>query len=85
MPDRQGLPRALRAGQPIDLAHYDSDKSYHGRSFAYNTIWDSMSTGAILVSDDISDNLAFKEFAEGVGRTPIVVKWNRKYQGIVIK
>ena len=85
MADRQGLPRALRQARPVDLAHYDSDKSPQGRLFGYGTIWDSLRIGGILVSDDVGDNLAFKRFAEHVGRTPIVVRWNNKYQGLLVK
>ena len=85
MADRQGLPRALRQSHPVDLAHYDSDKSPQGRLFGYGTMWQWLRTGGVLVSDDIGDNLAFKSFAEKVCRTPIVVRWNHKYQGILIK
>ena len=85
MADRQGLPRALRRSYPVDLAHYDSDKSPHGRLFGYGAIWQSLRQGGVLVSDDIGDNLAFIRFAEQVGKTAIVVSWNHKYQGILIK
>lgn len=87
MADRQGLPRALReAGGPIDLAHYDSDKSPEGRAFALPRLWANLREGGILVCDDIQDNLAFARFCEHIGRTPIVLrKQGSDYVGIVKK
>ncbi len=55
MADREGLPRALREAAPVDLAHYDSDKSPQGRAFAYAAIWQALREGGILVSDDVGD------------------------------
>ena len=85
MADRQGLPKALQAAYPVDFAHYDSDKSTSGRLYGYSTIWRSLRGGGILVSDDVGDNLAFKEFAEMVERAPIVVEYDGKFQGILVK
>jgi predicted O-methyltransferase YrrM len=56
-PDRNGLKHAIRlAGGPLDLAHYDSDKSYYGRRFAFPLIWDALKPGGVFISDDIQDN-----------------------------
>lgn len=87
MADRQGLPRALRdAGGPLDLAHYDSDKSPEGRAFALPRLWAALRTGGVLVCDDIQDNLAFARFCEHIARTPIVLrKEGSDYVGIVKK
>ena len=38
-PDRPALPRALAEIGEIDLAHYDSDKTYAGQSWAFRKIW----------------------------------------------
>ena len=46
----------------LDLCHYDSDKSYYGRRWAYPKLWEALKTGGIFISDDIQDNWAFKEF-----------------------
>jgi predicted O-methyltransferase YrrM len=64
--DREMLPRAIEAIAPIDLAHYDSDKSYAGRRWAYRLIWDALRPGGILLSDDVGDNLAFRDFVEEI-------------------
>ena len=76
---------ALRQANPVDMAHYDSGKSPEGRAFGCRAIWRRLRPVGILISDDVSDNLAFKRFAEEVRRTPTVVAWNGKYQGILIR
>ena len=65
-PDRKGIISGLKMfDQPIDLCHYDSDKSYYGRSYAYPLLWNSLKEGGIFISDDIQDNFAFKDFVVG--------------------
>ncbi len=73
-PDRDVLKPTVRRFGPIDLAHYDSDKSRPGREFAYPTLWKALRPGGILVSDDIADNSVFHEFAGRVERDPIVIR-----------
>lgn len=72
--DREGLPRALRLLPQIDLCHYDSDKTVRGRRWAYPRFWKALRPGGLLVSDDIDDNEAFRDFAGLVGVSPIVVR-----------
>jgi len=84
--DRTGIPVGIRMlGGILDLCHYDSDKSVLGRKFGYTRMWKALREGGILISDDISDNFAFFNFAESVGRVPIVVKEKNKFIGIVVK
>ncbi|MBZ8133730.1 O-methyltransferase [Afifella sp. IM 167] len=71
--DRDELPGALADFAPLDLAHYDSDKSYDGRMFAYPRIWEALKPGGLLVSDDLHNNLAFIDFAQSVGVEPFVL------------
>ena len=53
-PDRFGLPRAIASMQgSLELVHYDSDKSYHGRKWSQEIIWKSLKKGGIFISDDI--------------------------------
>jgi predicted O-methyltransferase YrrM len=62
-PDRNGLRKAIRAfGGVIDLCHYDSDKSYPGRMFAYPLLWKALRPGGVFISDDVQDNFAFRDF-----------------------
>lgn len=84
--DRQGIPRALRAlGGRIDLCHYDSDKSYWGRHWAYPILWQALRPGGVFISDDIQDNFAFDDFAQKHGLSAFVLEYEQKYIGIVKK
>jgi predicted O-methyltransferase YrrM len=88
--DRQALPEAIRDARPLDLCHYDSDKSYEGRMWAYPLLWEAMREGGIFVSDDIEDNVAFREFAHRVSADPIVVRKSdpdigEKFIGLLVK
>lgn len=88
--DRQALPRAIKKHLKVDIAHYDSDKSYEGRMWAYPQMWDSLFPGGVLLSDDISDNVAFRDFSLAMGVLPHVVEFDdiggvKKYIGVLVK
>ena len=83
--DRKALPEALKIIPEIDICHYDSDKTYKGRMFAYPLLWKALRKEGVFISDDIGDNLAFAHFAKHIGNKPIVVKSKGKYIGILIK
>jgi predicted O-methyltransferase YrrM len=86
MADHEGIPRALRAlGGEIDMCHYDSDKSYRGRRWAYPVLWKALRSGGTLISDDVGDNLAFIEFSEDIGETPLVIAKADRYVGVLRK
>jgi len=60
LPDVKGIPLAIKKfNHQIDFCHYDSDKSYTGRMFAYPILWKALVKGGVFVSDDIQDNIAF--------------------------
>jgi len=83
--DRTGLVKALASAGTIDLCHYDSDKSYAGRIWAYPLLWNALRSGGIFISDDIGDNLAFKDFSEKINQLPIVVQSGNRFIGVVVK
>ena len=83
--DRQTLPKALKILEIIDLCHYDSDKSYDGRMWAYKILWEALRTGGFFISDDIGDNTAFKEFSKIVENKPIIIKKIKNYAGVIVK
>ncbi len=83
--DKTALPQALKILPEIDICHYDSDKTYKGRMFAYPLLWDALRSGGILISDDIGDNLAFNHFAKYVDVKPIIVKKNKGHVGLLLK
>jgi predicted O-methyltransferase YrrM len=84
-PDRPGLSRALAEMREIDLAHYDSDKTYAGQSWAFRKIWAALRPGGILMADDIHCQTAFRDFASAIGVQSTVVQGDRKLIGVLRK
>jgi predicted O-methyltransferase YrrM len=85
-PDRYGILKAIeKFGGTFDLCHYDSDKSYYGRKYAYDILWDALKDGGVFISDDIQDNMYFKEFVESKELQFSVIKSEDKYVGIIYK
>lgn len=68
-----------------DLVHYDSDKSYYGKLRCFEKIWSLLKKHGIFISDDVSDNNAFIDFAISKNKTPTVYKYSNKYIGFLIK
>lgn len=85
-PDRPGVQKAIAQHKgEIDLCHYDSDKSWYGRNYAYPMLWDALKTGGVFISDDIQDNMAFAEFVEAKNIPFAVTESHGKYVGILRK
>lgn len=88
-PDREALPIALSILPEIDICHYDSDKSYEGRMWAYPRLWRALRPGGVLISDDISDNLAFRDLCRLVDQEAMIVtapsEHGVKYVGVLRK
>jgi predicted O-methyltransferase YrrM len=88
--DRQGLPMAFKMLDRIDLCHYDSDKSYAGRMWAYPLVWERLRPGGLFVSDDANDNLGFADFCSSLGIEPVIIETpsnhrGRKFVGVLAK
>jgi predicted O-methyltransferase YrrM len=71
--DRRNLPALLRDAPPIDLFHYDSDKTYSGRSYATKLVEGRLAPDAVVVMDDIQDNLFFRDWTRERGREAVVL------------
>ncbi len=85
-PDRPGIIDALNStGGQIDLCHYDSDKSWWGRHYAYPILWKSLNSKGLFISDDIQDNLYFSEFVEKHSYNFAVVEFDGKFIGLIRK
>lgn len=85
-PDRFGLGKAIALhGGTIDLCHYDSDKSYPGRKYGYALMWKALRRGGIFISDDIQDNLAFRDLMARLNVPFAVTQYQGKYVGIARK
>lgn len=83
--DTSGLPRALAAVPYLDVAHYDSDKSYLGRMQSFPKLYAKLRSGGVFISDDIQDNLAFRDYCATLGITPVVMHCTGKLVGAFIK
>jgi predicted O-methyltransferase YrrM len=83
--DRQVLTEGLKLAGTLDMCHYDSDKSYSGRMWTYPQLWAALRPGGIFISDDIGDNMGFRDFALSINIDPVVVQSNERFVGILLK
>lgn len=87
--DHEALPKALKEFESIDLCYYDSDKNYKGRMWAYPLLWKKLRSGGCFISDDIGDDVAFRDFCKQLDMSPIIVRFPEptdiKYIGILFK
>jgi predicted O-methyltransferase YrrM len=81
--DRVNLPRIVAQCGQIDLFHYDSDKTRDGRRYALDLITPQLSPGAVVLFDDIDDNLHFARLAESSSWRPLVIRSGRKHVGLL--
>jgi predicted O-methyltransferase YrrM len=80
--DRQNLKVIARDAPPIDLLHYDSDKSYSGREFALRILGPRLADDAVILFDDIQDNSHFRDFVEESGHAYLVFEFEGKWIGL---
>lgn len=82
--DRKNIPVILNNLGTVDFFHFDSDKSYGGRDFAYKTVEPYLTEDAIVVFDDIQDNAHFKDIvARETKRAWRVFEFNGKFLGLL--
>tara|TARA_X000000950_G_scaffold289374_1_gene412536 strand:+ start:7788 stop:8564 length:777 start_codon:yes stop_codon:yes gene_type:complete len=67
----------------IDLFHYDSDKSYTGKTNAIEILKSKISSKTIIIFDDIQNNFHFRDFVEKNQKTFRILKFQGKYLGIL--
>jgi predicted O-methyltransferase YrrM len=81
--DQNNLPKITHAlNAKVDLFHYDSDKSSQGRDFAFHQIAPHLSTNALVIFDDIQDNLHFKNFVSAQNWDYKIFEFEGKYIGL---
>jgi predicted O-methyltransferase YrrM len=69
---RDALPSLLDELGGVDVFFHDSDHTYEHMMWEYASAWRYLTHGGLLVSDDVSWNTAFRDFARGVGE-PIAI------------
>lgn len=82
--DKESLPKIFSEQNAFELIHYDSDKSYNGRMWAYPLLWSKLSPGGVLMSDDIMDNAAFMDYCQANNHQPVIVEFDGKFAGFII-
>lgn len=81
--DQNNLPKIIDAlDKPVALFHYDSDKSAQGRNFAYDLVAPKLTDNAIVIFDDIQDNLHFKNFVAENNAPYKIFEFEGKYIGL---
>lgn len=83
--DKESLPKIFAETASFDVLHYDSDKSYNGRMWAYDEMYARLRKGGVFISDDIGDNSAYQDFCEKNNIDTKVVEFEGKYVGVFIK
>ena len=58
--DSVNIPRFLNSIEKIDLFHYDSDKSYNGKTKTFELVKPKLSNNSIVIFDYIQDDNFFK-------------------------
>lgn len=66
----------------IDFFHYDSDKSYSGRLMALNILKEQFSKDAIIIFDDIQNNMHFHDFVKKEKLPYNILEFEGKYIGV---
>jgi predicted O-methyltransferase YrrM len=80
--DRRCLPLIANDAAPIDLFHYDSDKSREGREFAWSLVAPRLAPGALVLFDDIQDNTHFRELT-ATAKAFHVFAFRRNWVGLI--
>ncbi len=82
--DDSNLPVILARASRIDIFHYDSDKSYKGRSRAMRLVTPRLAPNALIIMDDIQDNCHFHDLlAQHKGKPWQVIRYDGKYIGVI--
>ena len=58
------LPGLLEEVKRVDIFLHDSEHSYENMYWEYNTAWEYIRKSGLLLSHDISQNSAFRDFAK---------------------
>ncbi len=83
-PQSHVLPRVLGDLGTVDFFHYDSDKTYQGMKWGYDSVWPRMAAGGVVMSDDV-DNDAFLEFSMEQRQKLVVVVKPPNYRVAMIR
>lgn len=83
--DSYAVPQFLNSikGRKVGLLHYDSDKSYSGRALVMKLLEPNFTEVAVLIMDDIQDNVFFRDYTRDRNLEYKVFEFEGKYVGVV--
>lgn len=82
--DDMNLPVILARASRIDIFHYDSDKSYKGRTNALRYVMPRLAPDGVIIMDDIQDNCHFHDLVQNSPGKPFqVVRYDGKFIGVL--
>lgn len=81
--DRKNLKMVTAQIDGVDLLHYDSDKSYSGRSFAFRTLSTHLTPRSLVIMDDMQDNFFFRDYVQRTQADFRVFAFGRKFVGLM--
>jgi len=61
-PSMELLPELVKKSEKIDVFFHDSDHSYENMTFEFESVFDKLRQGGLLLSDDVHKNMAFFDF-----------------------
>lgn len=67
----------------IDLFHYDSDKTYSGKTNTMKALNSKLSSDTIIIFDDIQDNFHFRDLVKKKQKPFCILEFKGKYLGIL--
>tara|TARA_Y100000768_G_scaffold115275_1_gene85060 strand:- start:2227 stop:3003 length:777 start_codon:yes stop_codon:yes gene_type:complete len=82
--DEECLDKFQNDLKEVDLFHYDSEKSYEGRKFAWDKLNSKFSKNTIIIFDDIHNNFHFRDLVEELKVEYKIFKVQNKYVGIFV-
>lgn len=82
--DRANIPKLVAECGPIELFHYDSDKTRDGRNFALDQIAPKLTNKSIIIFDDIHNNMHFADYVKEHKSNYKVFPFERKWVGVIL-
>ena len=82
--DEKNLSEIVGKCGPIDVFHYDSDKTYSGREMALAVVSPNFTEQTLIMFDDIQDNAHFKDLVASRDRKDwFLFEFGGKYIGVI--
>jgi predicted O-methyltransferase YrrM len=76
--DETNLPRIIAQVPAVDIFHYDSDKTYAGRSFGVDLVQTKLSSNGVIIMNDVrNDTWFYDRAAADEGETTIFLGRSR--------